>query len=128
MKMAESHHNVSMTIVDTVVSTARTTMPRKEANAPTERIINILDDVASLEDYCREVDELIAQRYPDDLHLFPRRPSMDHVIAERVRQSLTLEQTRRRRAWARKVSSLGKDHDVDALTMQDIEEAIDAKN
>ena len=97
-------------------------MPRKEINAPTERIMNILDDIATLEDYCREIESIIGEKYPDDLSSFPRRPSLEYVIAERARQSLTLEQTRRRREYARRFRSLAKDHNVDALSMKDLKE------
>jgi hypothetical protein len=100
-------------------------MPRKESNAPTERILRILDDVGTLEDYCRQVEETIIQHFPDQLRLFPQRPSLEAVIQERMRQSITLEQTRTRRAYMQRVRSLGKDYSLtNALTMKDIEDAI----
>lgn len=100
-------------------------MPRKEANAPTERILRILDDVGTLEDYCRQVDALLVQHFPDQLHLFPSRPPLEAVVQERVRQSITLEQTRARRAYMQRVRSLGKDYSIsNAMTMKDIEDAL----
>lgn len=96
-------------------------MPRKEANAPTERIMRILDDISTLEDYCREMEEKVIELLPDKLHLFPQRPSLEYVISERARQSLTLEQTRARREYARRVRQLGSDHNIaDVISMKDI--------
>lgn len=99
-------------------------MPRKEANAPTERIIRILDDVESLEAYCAEMEAKIIELVPDKIHLFPPRPSLEAVIQERARQSLMLQNTRSRRYYARKVRQLGQDHDVEAISFKDIEEAL----
>ena len=100
-------------------------MPRKEANAPTERIIRILDDVSTLEDHVREMNELIAEHFPDSLHLFPPTPTLQHVLEERTRQGLLLNQTRAKRERARNLASLGRDHGVaDAVSISDIEKAI----
>lgn len=85
-------------------------MPRREANAPTERIIRILDDVQLLEDYCDVVDRLLAEHCEAVFHLFPSRPSLEAVLQERARQTIMLEQTRAKRAYAKRKSSLAKDH------------------
>ena len=96
-------------------------MPQRESNAPTERIMRILDDVAELEDYCRVVEDLILSNFPDQVHLFPARPVLENVISEKARQSLMLEQTRRKREYARRVAQLGRDHSIDhAISMKDI--------
>lgn len=96
-------------------------MPRQEANAPTERILRILDDVATLEDYCRVVEAKLIELLPEQLHLFPARPTLESVIEERARQSITLEQTRNRRAYARRVRQLGKDHEQDVTSIKDLD-------
>lgn len=99
-------------------------MPRKEVNAPTERIIKILDDIGSLESYCDVMEAKILELFPEHLEKFPRRPSMEAVISERARQSITLEQTRSRRQYMRKIRNLALDHGSSALTLKDLKEQL----
>lgn len=99
-------------------------MPRAERNAPTLRILRILDEVDSLEVYCETLFTAIAETMPEIVSRLPPAPVMSAVIEERAYQRANGHKVRASRNHQRRLRAMAEPFKPDATSVREIIDAV----
>lgn len=84
-------------------------MPRDQRNAPTDRIIRLLEEANEMEAWADHLHETLAAIHPELMSDIPAKPRLDATIEERMRQKLEYTRTIRRRNYMQRVRSASED-------------------